>query len=58
MGAIHTYTEYTKVTTNSWDIRSSVAIKVLLAIISWMAEWIHMIELMLESTYQTLSNDI
>ena len=42
----------------NWDIRLLVTVKVLLAIISWMAEWIHMIELMLESTYQTLSNDI
>ena len=51
MMAICTYVECTKVTTNNWDIRPLVTIKVLLAIISWMAEQIHTIELALESTY-------
>jgi len=55
---IHTYVEYTKATTNNWDIRPLVTIKVSLAIISWMAKWIHMIELVLESTHQIVSNNI
>ena len=42
---------YTKVTTNDWDIRPSVAVKSLSANISWMAKHIHTIELALESTY-------
>ena len=45
-------------TTNDWDIRPSVAVKALSANISWMAKWIYMIELVLESTYQTVSDDI
>ena len=49
---------YIKVTTNNWDIKLSVTIKVLLADISWMARQIHMIELALESTHQTFSNDV
>jgi len=48
----------TKVTTNDWDIRPSVAIKALSANISWTAEWICIIELELESAYQSVSNDI
>ena len=56
--AICTYVECTKVTTNNWDIRPLVTIKVLLAIISWMAEQIHTIELALESTYQCISGNI
>jgi len=58
MRAIHTYTGCTKVTTNDWDIRSLVAIKALSANISWMAEWICTIELVLESAHQSISNDI
>ena len=52
MRAIHKYVGYTKVTTNNWDIRPSVAIKALFANISWMAGQIHMIELALESAHQ------
>ena len=48
----------TKVTTNDWDIRPSVAIKALSANISWMAEQIHMIELALESAHQSIYNNI
>ena len=58
MRAIYTYVGYTKVTTNNWDIKPSVTVKVLSANISWTAEWIHMIELVLESTYQMISNDV
>jgi len=58
MMAICTYMECTKVTTNNWDIRPSVTIKVLLTIISWMAEQIYTIELALESTYQSISENI
>jgi len=58
MRAIHTYIGYTKVTTNDWDIRPSVAVKILLAIISWIARWIHTIKLALESAHQTISDDI
>ena len=49
---------YTKATTNDWDIRPSVAIKVLSANISWTAEQIYIIELALESAHQSISNDI
>ena len=56
--AIYTYMKYTKVTTNNWDIRLSVTVKVLLANISWMARKICTIKLVLESAYQTVSNDI
>ena len=58
MRVIHTYVGYTKVTTNDRDIRLSVAVKALSANISWMAEWIHMIKLALESAHQFISNDI
>ena len=51
MRAICTYAESIKVTTNDWDIRPSVAIKALSANISWMAERICTIELVLESAY-------
>ena len=51
MRAICTYVGCTKVTTNDWDIRPSVAIKALSANISWVAEQICMIELVLESTH-------
>jgi len=43
--AIHTYVGCTKVTTNDWDIRTSVAVKALSANISWTAERIRTIEL-------------
>jgi len=58
MMAIYTYVGYIKVTTNNWDIRPSVIIKVLLAIISWMAKWIHMIELTLKSAHEFISENI
>ena len=48
----------TKVTTNDWDIRPSVAVKALSANISWMAELIHMIEIALESAHQFIYNNI
>jgi len=56
--AICTYIGCTKVTTNNWDIRSSVTIKALFANISWTARWICTIKLALESTHQTVSNNI
>ena len=58
MRAIHTYAGCTKATTNDWDIRTSVTVKAVSANISWTAEQIHMIELVLESAYQSISNDI
>ena len=58
MRAIRTYVGCTKATKNNWDIKLSVTIKVSLAIISSMAEQIHIIELVLESAHQTISNDI
>jgi len=38
MRAIHTYMGCIKAITNNWDIRPSVTVKVLLAIISWIAK--------------------
>ena len=58
MRAIHTYMGCTKVTTNDWDIRPSVAVKALSANISWIAEQIHTIELALKSAHQFVSNNI
>ena len=58
MRAICIYVGCTKVTTNDWDIRLSVAIKALSANISWTAGWIHMIKLALGSAYQFGFNDI
>jgi len=58
MRAIHIYVGCTKVITNDWDIRPSVAIKALSANISWMAEQIYTIELALESAHQSVYNDI
>jgi len=58
MRAICTYAGYTKVTTNDWDIRPSVAVKALFANISWMAEWICTIELALKSAHESIYNDI
>ena len=47
-----------KMTTNNWDIRLSATVKVLLADISWVAGQIYIIELVLESAYQFVYNDI
>ena len=58
MRDIHTYVECTKVTTNNWDIRLSVAVKAFSANISWTAEWIHTIELALELAHQSIYNNI
>ena len=58
MRAICTYVEYTRATTNDWDIRPSVAVKALSANILWTAEWIHTIELVLESAHQSIFNNI
>ena len=58
MRAIYTYMGCTKATTNNWDVRSSVTVKVLSVNISWMAGWICTIKLVLESAHQTISNDI
>ena len=58
MKVICTYVGGIKATTNDWDIRPSVAIKALSANISWMAGQICMIELVLESAYQSVSNNI
>jgi len=54
MKAICTYVEYTKVTTDYYDIRLLVTI----SFISETTKWIHTIKLSLESTYQTISNNI
>ena len=58
MRTIRIYVGGTKVTTNNWDIRTSVAVKALSANISWTAERIRTIKLALESAYQSVSNDI
>ena len=58
MRAIYTYVGCTKATTNDWDIKPSVAVKALFANISWTARQIHTIKLVLESAYQTISNNI
>ena len=58
MRAIHICAGCTKVTTNDWDIRPSIAVKALSANISRMAGQIHMIELVLESAHQSVSNGI
>jgi len=58
MMAICTYMGYTKGIINDWDIRPSVAVKALSANISWIVEWIHTIELALESAHQSVSNNI
>ena len=54
MRAIDIYVKCTKATTNNQDIRPSVAIKALSANISWTAEQICMIKLVLESAHQTI----
>ena len=56
--AFCTYIGCTKAITNNWDIKLSVTVKVLSADISWMAEQIHMIELVLESTHQYVFKNI
>jgi len=56
--AIHTYVGYIKAITNNQDIRPLVTVKVLLAINLEMTTWILMIKVALESTHQTVSNDI
>ena len=48
----------TKATTNDQDIRPSAAVKASSANISWMTEYIHIIELVLESAHQYVSNNI
>jgi len=58
MMAIYIYVGYTKATTNNWDIRLSVTIRVSLVIILWTARWIHMIKLALGSAHQSISDDI
>ena len=58
MRAICTYMGCTKAITNDWDIRPSVAVKVMSANISWTAEQICMIELALESAHWFVYNDI
>ena len=58
MRAICICVECTKVTTNNWDIRPSIAVKASSANISWMAERIRMIKLALGSAHQFVSNDI
>ena len=58
MRAICTYVGGTKATTNDWDIRPSVAVKALSANISWTAEQICTIELVLGSDHQFVYNDI
>ena len=58
MRAICTYVGCTKVTTNDWDIRPSVAVKASSANISWMAKRICTVELMLESAHQYVYNNI
>ena len=58
MRAIHTYVGCRKTTTNNWDIRPSVAVKALSANISWTAERICTIKLVLESAHQFVYNDI
>ena len=56
--AIHIYVGCIKATTNDWDIRPSVAVKALSANISWTAGQIHTIKLALESTHQSIYNNI
>jgi len=58
MRAICIYVGGTKVITNDWDIRLSVAIKALSANISQMAKQICTIELELKSAHQYVYNDI
>ena len=58
MRAICTYAGGTKAATNDWDIRPSVAVKALSANISWMAERIYTIELVLGSANQFVYNNI
>ena len=55
---IYTYRRYTKVITNNWDIRLLVTIKFCWLLSDWTARYIYMIELMLESFYQIVSDNI
>jgi len=48
----------TKATTNNQDIKPLVIVKVLLVNILWTARQIHTIELVLESAYQTVFDNI
>jgi len=58
MKAIYIYVGCTKETTNNQDIRPSVTIKASFANIPWIARLICMIKLALESTHQSISEDI
>jgi len=58
MRASHVYVGCIKAIINDWDIRPSVAIKDLSANISWIAEQICTIKLVLESAQHSVSNDI
>jgi len=58
MRAIYTYVGGTEATTNDWDTRPSVALKALLANISWTAEQICTIKLALENAHQFVFNNI
>ena len=58
MRAICIYMGCIEVTINNWDIKLLVIIKALLANIAWMVGWIHTIKLVLESTHQTVSDNI
>jgi len=58
MSTICTYAECTKATTNNWDIRLLVTVKSSFANISWMTGQIHTIKLALESTHQSIPEDI
>ena len=51
MKAIYTYMGCIKATTNNQDIRPSVTVKFLLAIISGTTEWIPTIKVVLESAH-------
>ena len=58
MRAILIYAGCIKATINDWYIRPLVAVKALLANISWTAKQIHMIELILENAHQIVYNNI
>ena len=58
MRAIRTYAGCTKVTTNNWDIRTSVAVKASSANILWTAGQICTIKLALKSAHQIVYNNI
>ena len=54
MRAVYTYVRCTKVITDYWDIRLSVTI----SFTSKTVRQFHTIKLVLESTYQTISDDM